>query len=128
ELLVLDTSPYKTMEDLKNIDVVLRNRDENGYFRSPLKTKIKKIAIKNRIKYHYKDEYLKTIMKQTNTKSSLGITELGRIISASKGSIQGTTLQVPTIGYHTVEETTLIQSIDSILLVLQKLYLEEKNV
>lgn len=128
ELLVLDTSPYKTIEDIKLLDIVLRNRDENAYFRSPLKAKIKKIAIKNRIKYHYKDEYLKTIMKQTNTKSSLGITELGRIISASKGSIQGTTLQVPTIGYHTVEETTLIQSIDSILLVLQKLYLEEKNV
>ena len=51
ELLVLDTSPYKSIDDIKSLDVVLRNRDENGYFRSPLKTKIKKIAIKNRIKY-----------------------------------------------------------------------------
>ncbi|MAD42788.1 MAG: peptidase M42 [Arcobacter sp.] len=128
ELLVLDTSPYKTMEDLENIDVVLRNRDENGYFRSPLKTKIKKIAIKNRIKYHYKDEYLKNIMKQNNTKSSLGITELGRIIHASKGQIQGTTLQIPTIGYHTVKETAKRESVDSILLILRKLYLEKKTI
>ena len=128
ELLVLDTSPYKTVEDIKNLDIVLRNRDENGYFRSPLKTKIKKIAIKNRIKYHYKDEYLKNIMKQNNVKSSLGMTELGRIISASKGSIQGTTLQIPTIGYHTVEETTTIESINKILLILEKLYIDEKNV
>lgn len=124
ELLVLDTSPYKTIEDIKNLDIVLRNRDENGYFRSPLKSKIKKIAIKNRIKYHYKDEYLKNIMKTNNTTGSLGITELGRIIHASKGQVQGTTLQIPTIGYHTVEETALIQSVDSILIVLKKLYLE----
>ena len=128
ELLVLDTSPYKTVQDIKNLDIVLRNRDENGYFRSPLKTKIKKIAIKNRIKYHYKDEYLKNIMKQNNVKSSLGMTELGRIISASKGSIQGTTLQIPTIGYHTVEETTTIESINKILLILEKLYIDKKNV
>ena len=128
ELLVLDTSPYKTIEDMKNLDVVLRNRDENGYFRSPLKSKIKKIAIKNRIKYHSKDEYLKNIMTQTNTKSSLGITELGRIISASKGSIQGTTLQIPTTGYHTVEETAKLESIDAILLILEKLYLEKNHV
>ncbi|PLY08500.1 MAG: peptidase M42 [Arcobacter sp.] len=128
ELLVLDTSPYKIVEDIKNLDIVLRSRDENGYFRSPLKSKIKKIAIKNRIKYHYKDEYLKNIMKQNNVKSSLGITELGRIINASKGAIQGTTLQIPTIGYHTVEETTTIQSINSILFILKKLYLEDKNV
>ena len=128
ELLVLDTSPYKTLEDIKSLDIVLRNRDENGYFRSPLKAKIKKIAIKNRIKYHYKDEYLKNIMKQTGVKSSLGITELGRIIHASKNKIQGTTLQIPTIGYHTVEETALIQSVESILLILEKLYINENDV
>ncbi len=127
ELLVLDTSPYKTIEDIKSLDIVLRNRDENAYFRSPLKSKIKKIAIKNRIKYHYKDEYLKSMMKQTNIKSSLGITELGKIVSASKSSIQGTTLQIPTIGYHTVAETALTQSIDSILFLLEKLYLEKKD-
>lgn len=122
ELLVLDTSPYKTIEDIQNLDIVLRNRDENAYFRSPLKSKIKKIAIKNKIKYHYKDEYLKNINYENNTKSSIGITELGRIISASKGLIQGTTLQIPTIGYHTVKETTSIQSINKIIIVLKKLY------
>lgn len=50
------------------------------------------------------------------------MTELGRIIQATKGSIQGTTLQLPTIGYHTAEETTTKKSIDSILLILQELY------
>jgi len=122
ELLVLDTSPYIDENDLNQLDIVLRNRDENAYFRSPLKSKIKKIALKNRIKYHYKDEYIKNHMKMKNEKTSLGVTELGRIIKASKGSIQGTTLQFPTIGYHTINETTSVKSIEAVLLILRTLY------
>jgi len=37
---------------------------------------------------------------------SLGSTELGRIIAASNGFVQGTTLQIPTTGYHTMEEAS----------------------
>lgn len=122
ELLVLDTSPYNVVEDIQSLDIILRNRDENGVFRSPLKNKIKKICIENKINYHYKDAYLKNIMKQNGIKSSLGVTELGRIINATKGSIQGTTLQLPTIGYHTVKETTTKKSIESMISILQKLY------
>ena len=122
ELLVLDTSPYKDVEDINRLDIVLRNRDEHGVFRSPLKNKIKSICIENNINYHFKDSYLKNIMKQNGKKSSLGVTELGRIIQATKGSIQGTTLQLPTIGYHTAEETTTKKSIDSIIKILELLY------
>lgn len=123
ELLVLDTSPYSNIDDINNLDVVLRNRDENGVFRSPLKNKIKKIVLNNKINYHYKDAYLKNIMKSNNVKGSLGVTELGRIIKATKGKIQGTTLQLPTIGYHTVEETTTIKSIESTIKILSEIYL-----
>lgn len=123
ELLVLDTSPYKNVEDITHLDVVLRNRDENGVFRSPLKNIIKNICIKNKINYHFKDAYLKNIMQQNGVKGSLGMTELGRIIDATKGSIQGTTLQLPTIGYHTVQETTTTKSISSVITILEKLYL-----
>jgi putative aminopeptidase FrvX len=127
ELLVLDTSPYESIDDVNHLDVVLRNRDENGVFRSPLKAKIKKIAIDNKINYHYKDAYLKNIMKTQNKKGSLGVTELGRIINATKGSIQGTTLQFPTIGYHTVEESTNKKSIDAMITILKNLYIESKE-
>ncbi len=123
ELLVLDTSPYSNIDDINNLDVVLRNRDENGIFRSPLKNKIKKIVLNNKINYHYKDAYLKNIMKSNNVKGSLGVTELGRIIKATKGKIQGTTLQLPTIGYHTVEETTTIKSIESTIKILSEIYI-----
>jgi len=125
ELLVLDTSPYKRLEDMQNLDVVLRQRDANGYFRSPLKNKIKKIVLEEDMGYHYKDAYLKNIMKQTGKKGSLGITELGRIIKASKGEIQGTTLQFPTIGYHTVNESTSTKSVESMIKILTSLYITD---
>jgi putative aminopeptidase FrvX len=124
ELLVLDTSPYTSIDDINHLDIVLRNRDENGYFRSPLKSRIKKIALENKINYHYKDAYLKNQYISEGIKGSLGVTELGRIIKATKGSIQGTTLQFPTIGYHTVEETTREKSIEAVIEILSKLYLQ----
>ena len=123
ELLVLDTSPYNDIEDIHHLDVILRNRDENGYFRSPLKAKIKKIVIEEKINYHFKDAYLKNKYTHDGTKGSLGVTELGRIIKATKGKIQGTTLQFPTIGYHTVEETTTLKAVESLIKILSRLYL-----
>ncbi len=123
ELLVLDTSPYKTLDEIQNIDIVLRNRDANALFRSPLKKKITKIAQKEGIRFDYKDIYLKYKIEQNEGKGSIGVTELGRLIAATKGSIQGTTLQIPTIGYHTANETTTIKSVGSIITVLKRLYL-----
>ncbi|WP_419764158.1 MAG: peptidase M42 [Arcobacter sp.] len=125
ELLVLDTSPYSKVDDITNLDIVLRNKDENAKFKSPLEAKIKKIVIENDISYHYKDAYLENIMATAGTKGSLGVTELGRIIDATQGEIQGTTLQIPTIGYHTVEETTTKKSIDTMVFILSQLYLEK---
>ena len=125
ELLVLDTSPYPTLDEIKNIDIVLRNRDSNAIFKSPLKNRIKKIAVKNRIKYNFKDSYLKAKMAKNSMKGSLGTTELGRLIYATKGEIQGTTLQIPTIGYHTVHETTTKNSVNAMIKILKEVYIKE---
>lgn len=129
ELLVLDTSPYESLEEINNLEIVLRNRDANAVFRSPLKNKIKNIALKGKIKYHFKDAYLKNKTSTEDKKSSLGRTELGRLIHATKGEIQGATLQLPTIGYHTANETTSVKAIESMLSILTKLYIDktEKN-
>jgi putative aminopeptidase FrvX len=123
ELLVLDTSPYSMLEEIQNIDIVLRNRDANAIFRSPLKKRIKDIAKKEKIRFDYKDVYLKKRMEQNGGKGSIGVTELGRLIHATKGAIQGATLQIPTIGYHTINETTTTKAVESIITVLKKLYL-----
>ena len=123
ELLVLDTSPYNSIEDIMNLDLVLRNKDANATFRSPLKQKIKKICIEEKLNYHYKDAYIRNMNEQKGNKNySVGITELGRIIKATKGAIQGTTLQIPTIGYHTCEETTHKKAIESMMKVLSRVY------
>ena len=125
KLMVLDTSPYETLEDILNIDIVLRNRDSNAVFRSPLKAKIKKIAKQNKIRFQYKDLYIKAKKEAEGIKKySVGTTELGRIINATKGEIQGTTMQIPTIGYHTIEETAHTKSIDSMITILSKLYIK----
>ncbi len=123
ELLVLDTSPYESLDDIHHLDVVFRNRDANGYFRSPLKAKIKKIAIGEKIRYHYKDAYIKNKMASTGIKTSIGTTELGRLINATRGTIQGTTMQIPTIGYHTVNETASKKAVEGILKILKKIYI-----
>ena len=45
----------------------------------------------------------------------------------SKGTIQGTTLQIPTTGYHTVEETASIKAVKAILHILSSFYIDNKK-
>ena len=127
ELLVLDTSPYDNREAAELQDVVLRNRDANARFRSPLLKNLKNFCHKNNIDFSCKDAYIQEKNKILNEKGlpllSLGSTELGRIIKESKNTIQGTTLQIPTTGYHTVEETASIKSVKSTLYILKNLYI-----
>ncbi|XOB61513.1 peptidase M42 [Campylobacterota bacterium DY0563] len=131
ELLVLDTSPYNTREEASLQEIVLRNRDANARFRSPLLKILKNFCHKNNIDFSCKDTYIqeknKILYENEKPLLSLGSTELGRIIKESKGKIQGTTLQIPTTGYHTVEETASIKSVKSMLYMLKSLYIEERS-
>jgi len=128
ELLILDTSPYPDEESVSKQSLVFRRRDSHARFKSPMQNRLVKICQKAKIKYDYKDRYIKERNKQImkaggSVNGSLGSTELGRLIVASKQAIQGTTLQIPTTGYHTVDETASLRSIDDALFVLEKLYL-----
>ena len=49
---------------------------------------------------------------------SLGSTEMGRVIAASNGLVDGTTIQIPTTGYHSMEETTAVASVEAFLKIL----------
>ena len=66
------------------------------------------------IKYHFKDAYLKNKMTQSVIKGSL----------ATNGKIQGTTLQLPIIGYHTVNKAPSIKAVDSMIIILKRLYVD----
>lgn len=131
-LIVLDTSPYETREEADKQMVVLRNKDVNAKFKSPLLKELKSFCKKYKISYSCKDEFILEKNKKREEEGlkplSIGSTELGRIIMESQGQIQGTTLQIPTTGYHTVDETANIRAVETIIFILSKFYIKIANI
>ncbi len=128
-LLVLDTSPYPTREQADAQHIVLRHRDANAVFDSPMTEEIQKQCEALEISYSFKDTYLEEVNKKRAEAglkiNSIGTTEMGRLIVASEGMIQGTTLQIPTTGYHTTAETASIDSIAKMLELLKTIYIDK---
>ncbi len=110
-LIVLDTSPYPTREVADEQQLVLRRKDANGRFAEEMTAEIAQRCQELGITYNYKDAYIEAQNKERSKPLSLGRTELGRLVVASGGNINGTTLQIPTTGYHTAEETASLASI-----------------
>jgi hypothetical protein len=124
-LIVLDTSPYPDVESRDRQQIILRHRDANGIFNAPLTRQVEQLCQASNISYAFKDEYIEQQNQQLLASGqpplSLGSTELGRIINASNGLVQGTTIQVPTTGYHTMEESMAIPASQAFLDLLVKL-------
>jgi hypothetical protein len=118
-LFVVDTSPFPNIEAANKQLLVLREKDANATFNPDSTKLLEALCEKNNISYLYKNRYV----EEENTKraeqglppSSLGSTELGRIIAASNGLVDGTTIQMPTIGYHTMHESASVESVDAFL-------------
>mgnify|MGYP003710260415 CR=1 FL=1 len=53
--------------------------------------------------------------------SATGSTEMGRITASSGGLVDGTTLQIPTTGYHTMNESASVFACEAFLRVLCRL-------
>lgn len=111
QLIILDTSPYDSFENKKEGFLTLRYGDENGGFNSSLVEKIKLLVESYDIPYDFKPSFM-------------GKTELGRISTKTKGKINGTTIQLPTLNYHTSHETCELKGIENYAKILVKL-LEE---
>lgn len=126
-LLVLDTSPFPDKKSADAQSIVLRYKDSNASFSSPLTKKITTLCDQFSIKYSYKDEFIEKLNQGLISKNlspySLGSTEMGRLVNASEGSIQGTTFQLPTIGYHTTSETVSLAAVEDAISILEALYL-----
>lgn len=122
-LLVLDTSPYLSQEDADRQQVVLRHRDANAPFDPGLTARINGLCRQHGIAYDFKDAYIERLNDDRRAAGepprSLGSTELGRIIAGSDGKITGTTLQLPTAGYHTMNETVSRAACKSFVELLQ---------
>ncbi|ELR98890.1 peptidase [Gloeocapsa sp. PCC 73106] len=110
-LIVIDTSPYPTTEAANAQQLVLRHKDASAPFAVGITRELEQLCKTLGINITYKDIYIEE-QNLTRTKPhSLGRTELGRLIAASDGKINGTTIQIPTTGYHTPHETASLSSI-----------------
>lgn len=121
-LLVLDTSPYATNpEAIEKGHIIFRNRDMSEEFNPELVTALKAKAKELGYAYQVKDE---TMLAAGKTITQLGSTELGRLVKGSKGRWNGATVQIPTLMYHTSNETTTIQAIDNYFEFLRNILIE----
>lgn len=125
QLVVVDTSPFADFETAQQQHLVLRHKDANAVFNEALTQKLVGICQDHQVSVLFKDRYVEQQNAQLEAKGeapgSLGSTEMGRIISASNGLVDGTTLQIPTSGYHTMQESAPIQSVKAFLNILSVL-------
>lgn len=141
QLVVVDTSPYPDFATAQKQELVLRNKDANAKFNNALTQKLAKLCAANDISVQFKDQYVEAknaeLASRNEPPASLGSTEMGRIISASKGLVDGTTLQIPTSGYHTLSESAPLESVSAFIYMLalladqnidEKLLKESSNV
>ncbi|MCB1229351.1 MAG: peptidase M42 [Verrucomicrobiae bacterium] len=117
-LLVIDTSPYPDAEAATAQELVLRNRDATGQFDASFTAEIRDLCERLGISYSFKDAWIEAQNAQRAKPMSLGRTELGRLVTATGGEISGTTLQIPTTGYHTANETASLASVRAALRLL----------
>ncbi|NEP19541.1 MAG: peptidase M42 [Leptolyngbya sp. SIO4C1] len=90
-LVVLDTSPYSTREEADAQLITLRHRDANGAFSEAMTQELVSRCQELGLTYGFKDKYIAS-QNRTRTKPyPLGRTELGRLIVATDGAINGTT-------------------------------------
>ena len=124
-LVVVDTSPFPDAQSADRQQLVLRTRDANAPFSQVATTRVQAACDAAGVSYLYKDHWIDErnaqALLQQQEPQSLGSTEMGRIIAASQGSVGGTTLQIPTTGYHTMEETASTDSLQAFMSVLLNL-------
>jgi len=117
--LVLDTSPFPTTEAADAQELVLRRKDATASFDPDFTKEISQRCAELGISTIYKDEWIEDQNLRREKPMSLGRTELGRLVAASQDQISGTTLQIPTTGYHTVSETASFAAVRAIIRLLR---------
>lgn len=122
DLIVIDTSPYRTEAPLDRGTVVLRTRDRFAEFNKDLTEKIKARCDELEIDTRVKDQVM---IRQGKSIEDLGSTELGRLILEREGRWGGTTVQIPTNMYHTSSETTSYQAVRNYYKILRSIMVKD---
>ncbi len=124
-LFVVDTSPFPTVEEANQQLLVLRKKDANATFNVSCTQQIEALCNNAGYSYSFKDEYVEAgnrVLTEAGKKPrSLGSTEMGRSIAASGGLVDGSTIQVPCTGYHTMSESVAGESVAAFIDVLTTL-------
>lgn len=110
-LMVLDTSPFPNRESAEAQQLVLRRKDSNAVFAEAITGELEGRCNDLDISYIHKDAWVEALNATREKQGTLGRTELGRLTAATAGAISGTTLQIPTTGYHTAKETASLASV-----------------
>jgi putative aminopeptidase FrvX len=125
QLIVVDTSPYPDRQAADLQHVVLRKKDNHAHYNEKTTRVLADLCERLGIKYSYKDEFVEKqnqiALAKGLPQKSLGSTEMGRITLASNGFVHGTTLQIPTTGYHTMQESASLESCEAFLKLLTNL-------
>jgi len=118
-LFVVDTSPFPDIESANSQLLVLREKDANASFNREATAMIENLCHKHKLSYLYKNRYVEAENQRRLTVGekprSLGSTEMGRIIAASNGLVDGTTIQLPTSGYHTMQESASVEAVEAFI-------------
>jgi len=121
-LFVVDTSPFPDVEAANQQQLVLRTKDANAGFNCEATEAVAQLCQRLGVSFVYKDRYVEAsnqqLIEQGLRPKSIGSTELGRIIASSNGLVDGSTIQVPTTGYHTLSESASMESVDAFIRVL----------
>ncbi len=121
-LFVLDTSPFDDEQTANQQQLVLREGDANAAFSQPSTAFVEELCQKNGFTYLFKDRFMRAenqrLAEQGKKAKSLGSTEMGRIGAASNGLVDGTTIQIPTTGYHTMQESASHESVETFIQLL----------
>lgn len=122
-LLVVDTSPFRDVATSNGQLLVLREKDANAAFNPDATRLLEELCHRNSLSYLYKNRFVDSenqrLLAEGKKARSLGSTEMGRIIAASNGLVDGTTLQIPTYGYHTMAESASIVAVAAFIKMLQ---------
>tara|TARA_R110000868_G_scaffold4805_14_gene29891 strand:+ start:8573 stop:9676 length:1104 start_codon:yes stop_codon:yes gene_type:complete len=125
QLVVVDTSPYPDIAAANEQQLVLRHKDANAGFNRDLTQALVTGCEQLGLSYRFKDEYIednnRRLVAAGLSPKSLGSTEMGRIVAASGGLVDGTTLQIPTTGYHTMDESADLDNCMAFVQLLCKL-------
>jgi len=118
-LFVVDTSPFASVEQANAQMLVLRKKDANAAFNLESTQLIEQLCQTKKYSYLYKDSYVEMenakLIRSGAAAKSLGSTEMGRVIAASNGLVGGTTIQLPTTGYHTMTESVALESVAALI-------------